>query len=54
MISPSKRREFLDEIISIDYEYVETLKQFRKVLKQRNAYLKNYLNNSMTKVLLQK
>ncbi len=41
MISPSKRREFLDEIIStLDYEYVETLKQFRKVLKQRNAYLK--------------
>mgnify|MGYP000911698812 CR=1 FL=1 len=41
MISPSKRREFLDEILSVlDYEYVETLKQFRKVLKQRNAYLK--------------
>ena len=41
MISPSKRREFIDEIISqIDYEYTETLKKFRKVLKQRNAYLK--------------
>lgn len=41
MISPSKRREFLDEIIStLDYEYVETLKQFRKILRQRNAYLK--------------
>ena len=41
MISPSKRREFLDDIISqIDYEYTEILKKFRKVLKQRNAYLK--------------
>jgi len=41
MISPNKRREFLDEILStLDYEYVETLRQFRKVLKQRNAYLK--------------
>lgn len=41
MISPSRRREFLDEIIStLDYEYVEILKQFRKILRQRNAYLK--------------
>ena len=41
MISPSKRREFLDEAISkIDYEYNDTLTQFRKVLRQRNAYLK--------------
>lgn len=41
MISPSRRREFLDEVIStLDYEYVETLKQFRKILRQRNAYLK--------------
>jgi DNA replication and repair protein RecF len=41
MISPSRRREFLDEVIStLDYEYVEILKQFRKILRQRNAYLK--------------
>jgi DNA replication and repair protein RecF len=41
MISPSKRRDFLDEVISkIDYEYSETLAQFKKVLRQRNAYLK--------------
>ena len=41
MISPSKRRDFLDEVISqIDYEYNDTLAQFRKVLRQRNAYLK--------------
>ena len=38
MISPSERRKFLDDIISeIDYEYTDTLKRFRKVLKQRNA-----------------
>jgi DNA replication and repair protein RecF len=41
MISPSKRREFLDEVISqTNYEYIETLKKFKRVLKQRNAYLK--------------
>lgn len=41
MISSSKRREFLDEIIStLDYEYIEIQKNFRKTLKQRNAYLK--------------
>ena len=41
MISSTKRRDFLDEIIStVDYTYIETLKNFRKVLKQRNAYLK--------------
>jgi DNA replication and repair protein RecF len=41
MISPSRRRDFLDEVISqIDYEYNDTLAQFRKVLRQRNAYLK--------------
>ena len=41
MISPSKRREFLDEAIVItDYAFSDKLKVFRKVLKQRNAYLK--------------
>ncbi|HOV34435.1 MAG TPA: DNA replication and repair protein RecF [Candidatus Dojkabacteria bacterium] len=41
MISASARRKFLDEIIStVDYEYIETLTLFRKVLRQRNAYLK--------------
>jgi DNA replication and repair protein RecF len=41
MISSTKRREFLDEAIIItQYEFSETLKLFRKVLKQRNAYLK--------------
>ena len=41
MISSTKRRDFLDEIIStVDYTYIDTLKNFRKVLKQRNAYLK--------------
>ncbi len=41
MISPSERRNFLDEIVSIiDYEYKDTLLQFKKILRQRNAYLK--------------
>jgi DNA replication and repair protein RecF len=41
MISPSKRRDFLDEAISImEYDYSNKLKTFRKVLRQRNAYLK--------------
>ena len=41
MISPSHRRDFLDEVIcKIDYEYNDTLAKFRKVLRQRNAYLK--------------
>lgn len=41
MISASARRKFLDEIITtVNYEYIETLTLFRKVLRQRNAYLK--------------
>ncbi len=41
MISPSKRREFLDETISlINYDYSDTLKTFKKTLRQRNSYLK--------------
>ena len=41
MISPSQRRNFLDDNISkYDFYYKNTLKEFRKILKQRNAYLK--------------
>ncbi len=41
MISPSERRDFLDEIIlKYDYEYETLLKDFKKILRQRNAYLK--------------
>jgi DNA replication and repair protein RecF len=41
MISPSKRRAFLDNtIVIIDYEYDTLLKTFNKILRQRNAYLK--------------
>lgn len=41
MISPSKRREYLNRIISrIDLDYQEQLETFDKVLRQRNAYLK--------------
>ena len=41
MISPSERRTFLDDIIGrTDYEYYNILRDFKKVLKQRNSYLK--------------
>lgn len=41
MISPSKRRDFIDETISlINYDYSDTLRTFKKTLRQRNAYLK--------------
>jgi DNA replication and repair protein RecF len=41
MISPSKRRNFLDEaIVIMEYDFSETLKLYRKTLRQRNAYLK--------------
>jgi DNA replication and repair protein RecF len=46
MISPSKRRDFLDETISlINYDYSDTLKTFRKTLRQRNSYLKKLSKN---------
>jgi DNA replication and repair protein RecF len=41
MLSPSRRRDFLDETISnINYEYPSILKKYRKLIKQRNSYLK--------------
>lgn len=41
MVSPSERRDFLDDTITkYDYEYETLLKDFKKILKQRNAYLK--------------
>ncbi len=41
MISPSERRNFLDTtILKYDYEYDTLIKDFKKILKQRNAYLK--------------
>lgn len=41
MISPSERRAFLDDtILKYDYEYEVLIKDFKKILKQRNAYLK--------------
>lgn len=41
MISPSERRSFIDDVIArTDYSYNNTLKDFKKVLKQRNSYLK--------------
>ncbi len=41
MISSSKRRDFLDDtILKYDYEYEHSLKQFKRILRQRNAHLK--------------
>lgn len=41
MLSPSRRRDFLDETIAqIDYEYPSIINEFRKILRQRNSYLK--------------
>lgn len=41
MLSPGRRRDFIDETIShINYEYPSLLKRFKKVLRQRNSYLK--------------
>lgn len=40
--SPSERRRFLDvNIGQIDHEYLESLIRFKKILKERNEYLKN-------------
>lgn len=41
LISPSKRRDFLDDLISkIDVEYSREVEKYRKVLRQRNGYIK--------------
>jgi DNA replication and repair protein RecF len=41
MISPSRRRGFIDDLISkVDREFEDNLTKYRKVLRQRNAYLK--------------
>jgi len=41
MLSPTKRREFIDEIAcNIDQDYSTNLAQMQKVLRQRNAHLK--------------
>lgn len=41
MISPQQRRDFLDHLLSrYNLDYPDELKRFRRVLKQRNSYLK--------------
>ncbi|GAB4157276.1 MAG: DNA replication/repair protein RecF [Candidatus Dojkabacteria bacterium] len=41
MISPQKRRDYLDNVISkIDLDYADQIALLRKVLRQRNAHLK--------------
>ncbi len=46
MLSPAQRRIFLDETISyMNYEYPSILTKYKKVLKQRNSYLKKLAKN---------
>jgi DNA replication and repair protein RecF len=41
MLSPGRRRDFIDETISqYNYEYPTIVKNFKKILRQRNSYLK--------------
>lgn len=41
LISPSKRREFIDTFCcTIDPEYKEELERYKKILRQRNGYIK--------------
>ena len=41
MLSPTRRRDFLDETISyFNYEYSSVLKEYKKIIHQRNSYLK--------------
>jgi len=53
MISSSKRRNFLDDtIVILDYGYIDVLKAFNKVLRQRNAYLKKLSKNFYEKGII--
>ncbi|MBI2357220.1 DNA replication/repair protein RecF [Candidatus Dojkabacteria bacterium] len=46
LISPSKRREFLDTFCSvIDDEYKEELDKYKKILRQRNGYVRKLSKN---------
>jgi DNA replication and repair protein RecF len=46
MISPGKRRTFIDRIITrIDPEYHELIVKYERILRQRNAYLKRLSKN---------
>lgn len=41
MVSPSKRREFMDHLISkVNLDYKDNLQRFERIHRQRNAYLK--------------
>ncbi|MCK9415286.1 MAG: DNA replication and repair protein RecF [Candidatus Dojkabacteria bacterium] len=41
MLSPTRRRDFLDETISsFNYEYSSVLKRYSRLIHQRNSYLK--------------
>jgi recombinational DNA repair ATPase RecF len=49
-LSPSLRRNFLDNILSNSYEqYSKILKEYKKILNSRNKVLKNISKNKSTK-----
>lgn len=53
MISPSKRRNLLDDtIVILDYGYSDVLSLFSKILRQRNAYLKKLSKNFYEKGII--
>ena len=53
MLSPAQRRNFLDETISyMSYEYPSILTKYKKVLKQRNSYLKKLAKNFYEKGII--
>ena len=49
-LSPSLRRDFLDNILSNSFsDYENLLKEYKKILKHRNKTLKNIFNNKSNK-----
>lgn len=50
--APAERRQFLDTFISqIDTLYLKTLSEYKKILKIRNEFLKNIIDNNYDKVM---
>jgi DNA replication and repair protein RecF len=49
-LSPSLRRDFIDNILTNSYpEYEKLLKEYKKILKHRNKLLKNIRENKSSR-----